>query len=63
MPILTVLLVLAAVGVLVWALKLIPWIDPSMKQVITMVAIVAVVLWLASLFGLFGHLNAVKVGR
>lgn len=63
MSLIAVILVLIAVGVLLWAVKAIPYIDPSMKTVITVVSIVAVVLWIASLYGLFGHLSTVRVGK
>lgn len=63
MPIVYVLLVIAAVGCLVWALKFVPWIDDTFKTMIKVVAVLGTVLWIASLFGLFSHLSAIKVGR
>lgn len=63
MPLLTVVLVLIAVGVLVWIANSVPWIDPTFKNIIKWVAIIGVVIWICSLFGLFGHLSAVHVGR
>ncbi len=63
MPLLTVVLVLVAVGVLVWFSQTMPWIDPTFKQIIKWVAIAGVILWICSLFGLFSHLAAINVGK
>ena len=63
MPLLSVVLVLIAVGVLVYLAQLIPWIDPTFKQIIKWVAIAGVILWICSLFGLFSHLSAIHVGK
>jgi hypothetical protein len=63
MPLLTVVLVLIAVGVLVFLSSTIPWIDPTFKQIIKWVAIVGVIIWIASLFGLFGNLSAIHIGK
>lgn len=63
MPLLTVVLVLIAVGVLVYLAQTIPWIDPTFKQIIKWVAIVGVIIWIASLFGLFSYLAPIHVGK
>ena len=63
MPLLQVVLVLIAVGVLVWLSQTVPWIDGTFKQIIKWVAIAGVVIWICSLFGLFQHLGAIHIGR
>jgi len=63
MPLLSVILVLVAVGVLLWVVNSIIPIDGRIKWIINAVTIVAVVFWILSLFGLFGSLSSVKVGR
>jgi|WetSurMetagenome_2_1015567.scaffolds.fasta_scaffold183525_6 hypothetical protein len=63
MPLLTVVLVLIAVGVLVYLAQIAPWIDGTFKQIIKWVAICGVILWIASLFGLFNHLSAIHIGK
>ncbi len=65
MPILQVILVLVAVGVLVGLVNRFgpPYIAAGMIQLINVVAVVACVLWLLSLFGLFNYLGAVRVGK
>ena len=63
MPLLEVVLVLIAVGVLVWLSQSAPWIDGTFKQIIKWVAIFGVVIWICSLFGIFNHLSAIRIGR
>lgn len=63
MPLLTVVLVLIAVGVLVYLSDIAPWIDPTFKSIIKWVAICGVIIWIAGLFGLFGHLSAIRIGK
>lgn len=62
MPLIDVILVLIVIGVLVWVIDYIPWIDPAFKQVIRVVAVVATVLWLVSLF-LPWHISSIRIGR
>ncbi|HYR45050.1 MAG TPA: Thivi_2564 family membrane protein [Terriglobia bacterium] len=50
---LTVIVVLLVVGILLWAIQAMPWIDPGIKQAIRIIVIVIVVLWLiAALVGM-----------
>lgn len=63
MPLLEVVLVLIAVGVLVYLSQIAPWIDGTFKQIIKWVAICGTVIWFCSLFGIFQHLSAIHIGR
>lgn len=62
MDLLSVVIIIAIVGVLVWLLNQAPFIDARFKTIFTYVAIVAVVLWLLSLF-VSPHLSTIRVGR
>lgn len=63
MPLIQVILILIAVGVLLWVVtKFIPM-DGTIKQILTAVVIIAVVLWLLSVFGIFSGLSNIRVGR
>lgn len=42
----TVIVALLVVGVLLWALNALPFIDPNMKQIVRVLVIVVVALWL-----------------
>ena len=63
MPLLEVVLVLVAVGVLVYLSQQVPWIDSTFKQIIKWAAIAGVIIWMCSLFGLFQHLGAIHIGH
>lgn len=53
MTLLTLIITLVVVGVLLWALQQFPAIDPTIKRIIYVVVIVAVVLWVAA--SILGH--------
>lgn len=63
MPLLTVVLVLIAVGALVYLSQIIPWIDGTFKQAIKWVAICGTVIWILGLFGVWNYLSNVHIGR
>lgn len=63
MPLLTVVLILVCVGVLLYLVNKYAPMDAKMKTILNWVVVVAVVLWLANLFGLFAPLSAIRVGR
>lgn len=62
MPIVLILLALVAVGVVLWLINTkVPWIDPTVKQIINVVAIILVVIWLMRVFGLWSLLMTARV--
>ena len=61
MSLLTVILILIAVGVAMYFFNTLPVpIDARFKQLINWIVIIAVVLWLLNLFGIFALFGAVK---
>lgn len=58
MPLITLIIILIVIGLLLWAVQTAIPMDPSIKRIITVVVVVAVCLWLLSVFvpGL-GHLR------
>lgn len=61
MPLITLVLVLIAVGMLLWlANKYIPM-DSTIKNILNAVVVIAVVLWLLRVFGILGAISAVHV--
>jgi hypothetical protein len=66
MDLLTVVFVLVVIGVLLYLVnKYGTMIDPKMKRIINWVVIIAVILWLCNIFGVFGllHLHTIKIGH
>lgn len=63
MPLINVVLVLIVVGILLWLVNSLIPMDAKIKQILNVVVIIAVVLWLLSVFGLFHGFESIRVGR
>lgn len=63
MPLLNVVIVLIVVGVLLWVVNRFVPMEGSIKGIMNAVVVVAVVIWLLGVFGLWGYLGAVHVGK
>jgi hypothetical protein len=63
MPIITIIVVLVAIGVIMWLVNsYIPMAEPF-KTILNVVVVILVVLWLLSIFlGGLGSLNSIRVG-
>jgi hypothetical protein len=62
MPLIQVVLVLIVVGVLLWLINRFIPMQATIKSILNGVVVVAVVLWLLSVFGLFNNLAHIRVG-
>lgn len=60
MSLISIIVVLIVVGVLLWAVDMIPM-DPAIHTIIRVVVIVAVVIWLLRAFGLLGAIKGFKL--
>lgn len=63
MPLLQFILILVCVGVLLWAVNTYVPMPANYKKLLNIVAIVATVLWVLDLFGIFGPMSSIRVGR
>ncbi len=63
MPLIHVVLVLIVVGVLLWLVNSYIPMAGSIKAILNAVVVIAVVLWLLSVFGLIGELQKIRVGK
>jgi hypothetical protein len=61
MSLLGLVLTLIVVGVLLWLVNAYVPMDDKIKKILNGVVVIAVVLWLLSVFGLFGRLQAIQV--
>ncbi len=59
MPLITVVLTLLVIGVLLWLFETYIPLDATVKRIIQIVIIIAIVLWLLQISGLFGGLATV----
>lgn len=60
MSLLSLLLILVAIGVVLWAINSIPM-DATMKKVINVVALIVVVLFLLQAFGVLDEVRSVRI--
>jgi hypothetical protein len=58
-----VVIVLIVVGVLLWLVNHHVPMDHKIKSIMNAVVVIAVVLWLLSVFGLFSSISTIRIGR
>ena len=63
MPLIHLLFVLAVVGVLLWLVNAYLPVNAKIKRILNIVVVIAVALWLLSVFGILGSLSRMRVGR
>ncbi len=63
MPLLQVVVVLIVVGVLLWLVDSFIPMQGSIKSILNGVVVIAVVLWLLNIFGLFHSLSGIRIGK
>ena len=63
MPLIHVVVVLVVVGVLLWLVNSYIPMAGSIKAILNAVVVIAVVLWLLTVFGLMSEISNIKVGK
>lgn len=63
MPLVTVVLTLLVVGVLMGLINRFIPMQSQIKGILNGVVVIAVVLWLLKIFGLFGYISQFRVGH
>jgi hypothetical protein len=63
MPLVTIVIVLIAVGVLLWLVNTYIPMDSKIKGILNAVVVIAVVIWLLQVFGLLGSITNIHVGK
>jgi len=61
MPLLTILLVIIAAGILLWVVNNYIPMQGSLKRILNIVVVIVVVIWLLKIFGLFSYLTNIHV--
>ncbi len=61
MSLVTIVVTLIVVGVLLWLVNTYIPMDGKIKKILNIVVVVVVVLWLLNVFGVWGHVKAVRV--
>jgi len=63
MPLLQILMVLIVVGVLLWLVSRFIPMQGTIKSILNAVVVIATVLWLLNIFGLFHSLSRIHIGN
>ena len=63
MPLIQVVITLIAVGIVLWLVNRFIPMQATIKSILNGVVVIAVVLWIANLYGLFNSLSRVHIGR
>ena len=63
MPLIHVVVVLIVVGVLLWLVNSYIPMAGSIKGILNAVVVIAVVIWLLTVFGLMSELSNIRVGK
>jgi hypothetical protein len=61
MSLLTILIVLVVVGLILWLVNTYIPMDGKIKQILNIVAIIAVIIWLLKAFGVFAMLGSAHI--
>jgi hypothetical protein len=60
MPIITILLILVAVGVILWLVNTYIPMDRKIKNILNVVVVILVIVWLLKVFGLFDSMMNIR---
>ena len=64
MSLVSLIVILVVVGVLLWLVNTYIPMQPNIKRILNAVVVIGVVLWLLnSVFGVFGDISAIHIGR
>jgi hypothetical protein len=61
MPLLTILIVLIAAGVLLWLVNNYIPMDIKTKNIFNVVVVIVVIVWLLKIFGIFSYLKDIHI--
>ena len=63
MPIINLIIILIAVGVILWLINNYIPMDTKIKSILNGVVVIAVVLWLLKIFGILNSLGEIHIGK
>jgi hypothetical protein len=63
MPLVTVVITLGVIGLLLWLVNRFIPMQGQIKGILNAVVVIAVVLWLLKIFGLFDYLTQFRIGH
>jgi hypothetical protein len=63
MPLTQLLIVLVAVGVVLWVINAYIPMQSTIKKILNVVVIIVVIIWILSVFGFIGKLSTIRIGK
>jgi len=63
MPLIQLVIVLVVVGLILWVINSYIPMQSTIKRILNAVVVIAVILWLLSVFGIIGKLSMIHIGR
>ena len=63
MPLINLIIILVAVGVVLYLINNYIPMDRKIKSILNVVVVIVVILWLLSVFGVIGSLSGMRVGK
>lgn len=63
MSLINLVIILIAVGVILWLINNYIPMDHKIKTILNVVVVIAVILWLLNVFGVIGSLSGLRIGR
>lgn len=63
MSFINLIIILIAVGVILWLINNYIPMDHNIKNILNVVVMIAVILWLLNIFGVLGSLSGLRIGR
>jgi peptidoglycan biosynthesis protein MviN/MurJ (putative lipid II flippase) len=63
MPLIQLVIALVVVGVILWVINSYIPMEPTIKKILNVVVIAAVIIWLLTVFGLIGDLSSIRIGK
>lgn len=63
MPLINLVIILVVVGVILYLINNYIPMDRKIKSILNVVVVIAVIIWLLSVFGVIGSLSGLRVGK
>ena len=63
MPLIQLIIILVAVGVILWVVNSYVPMQATVKKILNAVVVIAVILWLLNVFGVIGSLQGIHIGK
>jgi hypothetical protein len=63
MPLIHLVIVLVVVGLVLWVINSYIPMQTTIKKILNVVVVIAVIIWLLSVFGVIGNISAIRIGK